>query len=74
MAWQHADAEFTLAIEVEEALGAVDVVEGGEGGDRAIYRHGVAPQLPPPGQEQPVRIGSRHEHPLITRNVTEVPQ
>ena len=28
MAWQHADAEFTLAIEVEEALGAVDVVEG----------------------------------------------
>ena len=33
MAGQHADAEFTLAIEVEEALGAVDVVEGGESGD-----------------------------------------
>ena len=32
-------------VKVEEALGAVDVVEGGEGGDAAVDRHGVRPQL-----------------------------
>lgn len=51
-----------LSVEVEEALGAVDVVEGGEGVDGAIDAHGVQPQGPPRRHQQPVRGGAADEH------------
>jgi hypothetical protein len=56
MGGQDADAQLSVAIEVEEPVGTVDIVEGGEGGDASVNRHGMEPQLTPTRQEQPVRI------------------
>ena len=42
MAWQDADAQLRLPVEVEEAVRAVDVVKGSKGGDAAVDRHGMS--------------------------------
>lgn len=51
-----------LSVEVEEALGAVDVVEGREGLHGAVDAHGVQPQRPPARQQHPVRGGAADKH------------
>ena len=55
---QHADSQLRVPVEVEEALGAVDVVKGGEGDDGPVDGHRVEAQLPPASQEHPVRVGA----------------
>jgi hypothetical protein len=55
---QDANAQLRVAIEVEEAVRTVDVVERGEGGHAPVDRHGVEAQLAPARQEQPVRVGT----------------
>lgn len=44
-----------LFVEVQEAFGAVDVVEGGEGLDGAVDDHGVKPHCSPRGDQHPMR-------------------
>ena len=51
-----------LFIEVEEAARAVDIVEGGEAGDRAIYTHGMNPEWATSRHEQPMRERPTDEH------------
>ena len=72
VARKYADTELALPVEVEETLGTVDVVEWGEGGDGAIYQHGMTSQLSSACQEQPVRIGTGYKYSLIAGNVTEM--
>ena len=56
MGRQDADAQLRVPVEVEEAVRAVDVVEGGEGGDAPVDGHGMEAQLTAARQEQPVGI------------------
>lgn len=63
-----------LNVEVEEALCAVDIVEGGEEGHvTAGAGEGVgvrvAAQLPPRGQEHPQPGGPTHKHTVIASYV-----
>lgn len=51
-----------LFVEVEEAFGAVDVMEGGEGLDGAVDGHGVQPHGSSGRDEHPVGRGSADEH------------
>ena len=51
-----------LFVEVEEALGAVDVVEGGAAGHPAVDAHGVDTQRALRRHEQPVGVGATHKH------------
>lgn len=51
-----------LCTEVQEPPGAVDVVEGCEGGNRPIYEHGVKVQRSSPRHHQPVGVRPTHEH------------
>jgi hypothetical protein len=53
---QDANAQLRVTVKVEEAVGAVDIVERGEGRDAPVDRHGVEAQLAPAGQEQPVGV------------------
>lgn len=45
---------FYLLVEVEETLGAVDVMEGGERLDGTVDAHGVKPQGSARGDQHPV--------------------
>ena len=54
-------------VEVEEPLGAVDVVEGGEAGDGAVDAHGVRAQLAARRQQQPVRVRAAQEHAVVPK-------
>ena len=74
MGWQDTNPQLRLSVEVEEAMGAVDIVEGGKGGDAAINRHGVGSQFTLPSEEKPVGIGSRDKDTLIVLDVWKVPQ
>ncbi len=68
-------AEFLyLFVEVDESLRAVDVVEGGETGDRSVDRHRVGPDLASAGQHEPVRVGAGDEDALVPGDVVEVPE
>ena len=53
---------FYLRVEVEESLRAVDVVEGSEGSGGPVDKHGVHVECSPLGHEEPVGIGTTHEH------------
>lgn len=59
-----------LFVEVEEAFGAVDVVEGREGLDGAVDAHGVEPDGAARGDQHPVRRRPTDEH-LRTPGVME---
>merc|ERR1719187_450168 len=74
VARQDADTKLGGSVEVEEPVGAVDVVEGGERRYRAVYRHRVGPQLSPARQKQPVRVRTGQEHALVAGNIVEQPQ
>lgn len=63
-----------LAIDVEEALWAVDVVEGGEGVDSTVDGHGVGAKLTACRQEEPVRVRAAHKHSVVVSNVAEITQ
>merc|ERR1719187_2204621 len=71
---QDADTKLGGSVEVEEAVRAVDVVEGSERRYRTVYRHGVGPQLSPTRQKQPVRVRTGQEHALVAGNIVEQPQ
>lgn len=43
-----------LSVEVQEATGAVDIVEGCKGVDRTVDPHRVQPQGPPACHQEPV--------------------
>lgn len=51
-----------LSVEVQEATGAVDVVEWGEGINGAIDAHGVQSQGPPASHQKPVGRGAADEN------------
>ncbi len=51
-----------LGVEVEEALRAVDVVEGSEGGDWSVDGHGVEMEGTSMGHEHPLGVRSTHKH------------
>ena len=51
-----------LFVEVEESLGAVDVVEGSTAGHPAINAHGVDTQGAFSRHEQPVGVRAAHKH------------
>ena len=58
-----------LSIEVEEAVGTVDVVEGSKASDRAVNVGGVDVHASPAAQEYPVWVGTTHKH--LKRKKTE---
>ena len=74
VAGQDGDAELLLLVEVEEALGTVDVVEGREAGHGAVDGHGVGAQLAAGGEHEPVRVGAAEEDALAAAHVLEVAQ
>ena len=51
-----------LSTEVEETMGAVDIVEGSEGGDWSVHKHGVESQSSLLGPHDPVGVGPTHKH------------
>lgn len=61
---------FYLFVEVEETLGAVDIVKRREGLNGAIYCHGVQTQRPARGHQHPVRRRSTDEH--LTNRLTNL--
>ena len=50
------------SVEVEEAFGTVDVVEWSETRDESVNSHWVNAQRTLARHEQPVRVGTAHEH------------
>ena len=60
-----------LRIEVEEAVGTVDVVEGSKAGDGTIDEHGMDIHASSPTEEYPVGIWSAHKHLVVQRLNTQ---
>ena len=59
---EQTNPHFLSRVEIDKALGAVDVVEGSEALDRAINGHGMHPKLAPGPEDGPVRVGAAYEH------------
>lgn len=64
---KQADPHLLLAVEVQEPLGAVDVVERGKALDGTVDAHRVDLEVAPGAHQRPVRVRAGDENAAVGR-------